>query len=190
MAQPGSRATSAGATIEGVVYDSARGAPIAGATVFVAGADRRVRTNARGGFRIGRLPEGIDEVGFFHPYTDAMALIIQPREVQLKRGSSTSITLFIPPRMGCPAPAAGSRTGAIVGYVYDAMDGKPIAGARVTSDWRQTAVEADDRGRFVICNVPVGTRVRLRARSRGNRGPAITVPVESPGVVQRDLLVK
>lgn len=191
IAQPGSSVASAGATVEGVVYDSARGAPIAGATVFITGADRRVTTDARGRFRIGRLPEGVDKVGFFHPYTDALALIIQPREVQLKRGSTTSITLFIPRRMGCPAPAAReSRAGAIVGYVYDAMDGKPIAGARVTADWREVAVEADDRGRFIICDVPVGTSVRLRARSPDDRGPAFRVSVDHPGVVRRDLLVK
>lgn len=190
IARPGSRVASAGATIEGVVYDSAHGAPIAGATVFVTGADRRARTNARGRFRIVGLPEGIDEVGFFHPYTDALALIVELREVQLKRGSTTSITLFIPRTMGCPDPPGESRTGTIVGYAYDAMNGKPLSRARISADWKDVAVEADDRGRFVICNVPVGTSVRLQAHFRNNRGPAFRILVDHPAVMRQDLLWK
>src|SRR5690606_34599315 len=57
-----------GATVSGVVYDSARGRPLADATVFVDPGGRAVRTDGAGRFRLTNLPAGRLGVGFLHPY--------------------------------------------------------------------------------------------------------------------------
>jgi hypothetical protein len=199
------------AAVEGVVYDSTRARPLSGATVFLTTARHTTRTDADGRFRMTRLPTGTHEIAFIHPYADSLGLRVQPRPIVLTSGEYTRTELFIPRGTGCPAPAidnestirADAGMGAVAGVVYDATEGRPVAGVRVVAEWRSLStngrgfrgdprsrsVRTDDEGRFVLCALPVGSEIQLVASGKGFR-ETVKIRIEAPGLIREDFLVR
>ena len=53
-------------------------------------------------------------------------------------------------------PLTGQETGTVTGTVFDSTAMVPLGGARVAVIGTSILVEADDRGRFTLDDVPVG----------------------------------
>jgi TonB-linked SusC/RagA family outer membrane protein len=73
-------------------------------------------------------------------------------------------------------PVAAQETGTIQGTVTDAQGGSPVVGARVTVDGTSIGAATGADGRFVLRNVPAGTRT-LRAAMLGYASAQRTVAV-------------
>ncbi|MEJ2678091.1 MAG: carboxypeptidase-like regulatory domain-containing protein [Gemmatimonadota bacterium] len=203
VAQPGLLQNAFGdATVEGVVYDSARGAPLAGATVFLTRTRRSATTNADGHYRLARVPGGPNAIAFFHPYADSLGLPVRPRPVVLRAGQRTEADLFIPRASGCPVSAVDTTHAAIRGFVHDAARNAPISHALVIAQWltpnttrrglagtsRKQTTRTDADGRFLLCGFPLEADVTLTAR-HGRAETTVEIHVDAPGIVHQDLQV-
>lgn len=185
------------ASLTGVVYDSTRAAPLAGAEVFLSGTGHRTVADAAGRFRLDGLPEGTYSASFLHPRLDSLGVYATPRAVRLTAGGVAEVRLFLPSFAtllagACVADEAAEAdepTGAVIGTVRDAATGRPLRGARVvlrwprstqlrqsttsivTVEWEGVAIETDARGGFRACGVPAGGRIAARAVAGERRGP-------------------
>jgi hypothetical protein len=179
------------ARIEGVVFDSTRGRPLARATVFVSGAGQRTSTGPDGRFALAGVAAGTHTIGFLHPYADSLGLPVTLRRSEVAPGARIRTDFAVPERAGCPTVADNGSTGTLTGFAYDSRTGDPIHGARIEAAWRgrTTTVESDREGRYLICAVPLDLEIRLHARGRG-RGPAVPATLQRPGIHRQDLIVR
>lgn len=180
------------AALNGMVWDSVRARPLAGATVFLADLGRAVRTDALGRYRMSDLPAGPHELGFFHPFTDSLRLETITRPVYLAAGQHNTADLAVPLDAGCrPSPG----TGTIVGFVESAADGTPISGVVAMGKWRESRNSADSdpiehttwtdaQGRYLFCGVPIGETVKLEATV----GRSVELSLDSPGIFSQSLV--
>jgi len=182
------------AGVEGIVWDSTRSAPVAGARVYLSGTSHGTRTDSSGWFRLDDLAEGRYAVAFHHPRLDTLGLFVPAREVELERGRLTEIRLAVPSRETAARAVCRSRregeeepatAGAVVaGTVIDALTGAPVPGATVTVRREATSGappaeaegggaygdETDQGGRFHLCGLPPGD-LRVTATFLGRSGP-------------------
>ena len=77
-------------------------------------------------------------------------------------------------------PVAAQDTGTIQGTVTDAQGGSPVVGARVNVDGTAIGAATGSDGRFVLRNVPAGTRT-VRAAMLGYASAQRTVAVTAGG---------
>jgi hypothetical protein len=192
------------AVIAGIVHDSTRQRPLAGATVFLHGTTHRAVTDRQGRFRMRGLPHGDYQIGFFHAYTDSLALAITTQPVSTDR----DVVLHVPTASGCaPDPGADPEipTSHVIGFVLDGR-GEPVAGAAVTAafgppprwTWRdavagiprgrrdQITRRSDADGRYLICHLPAAWPIQLQAE----RGRSVQVTTSQDGIVRQDLVVR
>ncbi len=87
-----------GAVLAGMVYDSAAGAPLVDAEVYLDGTSYITRTDAEGRFRITDLPAKSYSVAFRHPRLSAYHWSPLPEPVTLSSGLVTEIALAVPAR--------------------------------------------------------------------------------------------
>jgi hypothetical protein len=92
--------------------------------------------------------------------------------------ATLALVLCLGPAAGCgredtggglrerPRPAAG--TALIFGTTLDAGTGEPLVGVEVTGPGGARGI-SDERGKFVLSDIPEGTSGRLLARSRDGR---------------------
>jgi hypothetical protein len=191
------------ATVEGIVFDSTRKRPLAGATVFLKKSRKRTRTDPDGHFTISGLPEGSDEIGFLHPYSDAVRLPVSLQPVLIRADQPSWVDLFVPAGPGCPVPAEGPEGSVVSGVVYSAEDGRPVSGARVSVEWRTRnsagrgapaqdwvrSARTTDDGTFLFCNLPAGLGLRIQARHED--GSAETeLMIQRPGLIRQHLVIR
>src|SRR4051812_12085996 len=79
--------------VQGIVYDSIGGAPLAGAVVQIALAEDRTHVqsataDSAGRFRVNDLRAGAYFIGFFHPMLDSLGLDTPVRRVSVSSGQS------------------------------------------------------------------------------------------------------
>src|SRR5436305_5472274 len=185
------------ALLRGVVYDSLiSAAPLEGAEVWIEGTNRTARTDALGRFEL-PLAAGRYRLTFTHPVLDSTGLAAPPVVVDVIAGRATAVSL------ATPGPATVHRTlcrhdpwqktGAILGLVRDAADGKPLPDVAVTAHWTiyvlgagpvrpepgTTAARSDGSGRVLLCNVP--TDVAVLVQGRAGEGPVGMVLVDLAG---------
>ena len=173
----------AGATVTGMVWDSVRGGPLAGALVYLSGTTHRAWTDTGGRFFLPEIPEGRYRAGFGHPWLDSIGVFPTGSEVILTPGDTMDLTLAIPSLSSvlgalCPEDGPDSLTSAVVGTVHRNSMGDPAPYAEVVLEWAPETVEegqdtignvqtlqmtADVRGRFKRCGLPAGTTVAARA---------------------------
>ena len=184
--------------LRGVVYDSLISAgPFEGAEVWVEGTNRTARTDGAGRFELTALAAGRYRLTFTHPVLDSTGLAAPPVVVDVIAGRATAVSL------ATPGPATVHRTlcrhdpwqktGAILGLVRDAADGKPLPDVAVTAHWTiyvlgagpvrpepgTTAARSDASGRVLLCNVP--TDVTVLVQGRAGAGPLGMVLVDLAG---------
>ncbi len=161
------------AVLAGVVFDSVRGMPLAGARVFLRGTDREGRSDAEGRFRIPDLPAGVFTVDVGHADLDSLGLEVPLREVTVEEGGISWLELAVP-RF---SPSASPHDQGVRGWVA-VPAGQPASGIFVTllrdDGSRAAAGLSDTRGWFRIpASLPGPFRIRLEAPGRG--------PLESAG---------
>ncbi len=95
------------AALEGMVVDSARRAPLAGARVFVSGTEYTAVTDAGGRFRIDGMPEGSYTVSFAHPRLDSLGVSPPAQAVSVSDGVDAQVALALVAPAGRPAAGRG-----------------------------------------------------------------------------------
>lgn len=201
------------AVIRGIVFDSIAGRPLSGASVEVAAvgsprAPRTTTTDSAGQYRVSELPAGQYTVGFYHNALTTLGLDAVTRSIDLAADADARVDLAIPSSAMVRALRCGrseeQAPGMLVGFVRDAENHAPIAGTKVTVQWRAFAldsanyrvveehamatVEAD--GTILVCNLPVEVPLGLLVTAPGHRevaGPVVTVP--AMGIGRLDVLL-
>ena len=200
----GTQRVSRGA-ITGTVFDSLRGAPLAGARVFLSGTSLAAVTSADGHYAIDSVPPGRYLVSVLAPRVDSLLLEPPAREVLLSAAVTTQIELALPTVRTLSAQLCGqpmADTASIVeGFVRDTGETK-ASGASVRAEWttvtRQgtaalrtepTALETtvSSRGRYALCGIPAGLRYTIRARRDRNAATATQSPMTRGEVRRVDL---
>jgi hypothetical protein len=188
------RRAAGGGVVEGVVFDSTRAAPLAGALVFVSGTSHSDTTDAAGRYRI-ELPQGRYELSFSHPDLRRAGVMPGGRAVEVRQGGELAVELGVPRTARrdaalerCPAVAAGANRGVLAGRVVDGVTRGGIARARVGVSWGgdpaataaadrpgQQAVAAAADGSFLICGLPADRPLEVAASALGRRGEALVL---------------
>jgi hypothetical protein len=176
------------ASISGVVFDSIRGAPLAGARVSLAGTADSTRTDAQGRFTLGHLTDGVYALAFDHPRLDslhfvpdaALVTVVPPQEIRRDLAIPSVASILAAP---CQA-AEGSAVGAAVGRITDRAAGEPLAGVPLIATWEvpgsaepgRAAAVSDEGGGYRFCELPAGARVRIVARLEADSAVAQAEP--------------
>jgi hypothetical protein len=83
--------------LAGVVWDSTRHAPLAGARVYLSGTQYSAVTDTDGRFYLDELPGGVFTLSFTHPRLDTLGVIPRGMEVEITPGEVTEVRLGVPP---------------------------------------------------------------------------------------------
>lgn len=204
------RAAEAGfGRIGGLVWDSTRARPLAGAEVSVADGDRSTISDPVGRFALDSVPAGPQEVSFRHPRLDSLPVLPRVAEVTVTRGATVEVTLAVPSMATILAALCGAEdrapgSGAVIGTVRSAGTREPVAGATVALEWtdyrvaggrdlladvQSRRVTTDDQGRYAVCGVPQGVLVAAYS-AVGDESSAVRraeVPREDVLVLDLDL---
>jgi hypothetical protein len=179
--------------VMGVVWDSTRNAPLAGARVYLSGTQAEAVAEGDGRYRLAAPAEGTYTLAFSHPDMGPLAAAARPREVTLRAGAVDTANLAIPgwatlaPAL-CPDstlhPHRGIVLGRVRGYapgdtslVSAVSDRKVISSAGIYAGTQFVATRPDADGFYVLCGVPENRPLQLGMRRRGidEGGTEITV---------------
>ena len=164
------------ASITGVVFDSTRNRPLAGALVSLAGTADSARTDAEGRFTLPRLAEGAYALGFAHSRLDTLHFVPDPALVTVVPPQELRRDLAIPSETSILASscraAMGSAVGTAVGRITDRAGNEPLPGVPLLATWPvagsdeggRAATVTDDGGGYRFCELPEGASVRIVAR--------------------------
>jgi carboxypeptidase family protein len=133
------------ATLEGVVYDSTRRAPLAGARVFLSGTPHEAVTDSAGRFVLAELREGTYTLSFAAPRLDTLGYVPLPQQVTLAARAVERRELGVPAGAGAVAMSGSievtdTTTGAgILAAMRSRRAAVPVRGVRgVSAPHRQT----------------------------------------------------
>jgi len=209
MARGGGRARESG-RIEGIVWDSTRGAPLASATVTTADGVASGVTDVAGRFVLEDVPYGVTELAFRHPRMDSLPTSPPPVIVHVMAGGAPEVALAVPSLAAMLDATCGDLerpegSAVVLGRVAHADTGDPLPGAVVTLEWKDYQVVAasevkadvrglrvgtDPHGRYRACGIPPGVELTVRASSGDVDGPVRRMPVPRDGMVVLDLRVR
>ena len=177
-------------TISGVVWDSLRRAPLAGARVRALAAGPETTADSAGHYALQLSRGGAVTLQVTHP---RLALYHVPTNYDVEAVDPTGNRLDVGIRSGtalrtllCPADAdASPRSATIVGTVSGDRDGRTVGFAALRASWRvqqrgagmgsmtmesreqSVTAAADSGGRFVFCGLPPDSYVTLQADAPG-----------------------
>lgn len=167
-------------SIEGAVVVAGWEEPVPGAEVRLMDAERGMlattTTDEDGGFAFRGL-----EPGYYHlqgRQGETVSEILGA--IELRAGHSrTGIRVTMPSVLFERAQACFTRagrdrrSGVLAGFAYDPDTDMPLPGSRVVVHWRedgephQTEARSDAGGRYVFCDVPVETELRVTVQALG-----------------------
>jgi hypothetical protein len=185
------------ATIAGVVFDSTRGAPLAGARVFLSGTSHVTRTDSTGHFTLDGLAPGTYSLSFLHARLDSLEWVAPgmdvsaepgaPREVALgipasAKGVAVAVATAPPPRRLLPPGGRGTIVAApgapaVFGVLTD-QEERPIPEATVSIVGTSLTTRTRADGSFRLPAPPPGEH-RLAARHLAYRPLAVILAVEA-----------
>ena len=190
------------AAISGVVFDSLRGTPMAGARVFLSGTALAAVTGVDGTYEIDSIPPGRYVVSVLAPVLDSLLLEPPALEVVLSAADAKQIALAVPTARTLSAQLCGESmadsASIVLGFVRDTGDVR-AAGANVQAEWTMIAqhgsaglhaaptrleVTTSSRSRYALCGIPAGVRYTIRSR-RGRNDVAVTQTPMMRGEVRR-----
>ena len=201
--------------IEGLITDSVKVAPLAGALVSAThvGAGREstfvATTDAQGRFRFDGLAVGEYALRFASPMLDSLQYGGPSTQARVTAGGVTRAALAVPSGatirgMACPGVDFPAGSGALLGLLTDAESGKPLEGASVAVAWsdlainpqkkalyedkRTARVKVDASGQYRLCGLPTDDPLLVQVQRNGRAGAVLhmTIP-EGPGVLVRDI---
>lgn len=199
--------------IGGSVYDSVAQAPLRGAEVRLVSAERPADvpaaavTDSLGRFTLGAFPAGRYVASFWHPRLDS--LLIEPPSylVTVRDAKPVALALAMPSaatlRVGyCGARPPADSLGVLLGYLRASADRAPIDGGTVTARWLEISfgrgargverqvverhAQSTASGWFVLCDVPTGAGVTLRASRGADTTGTILLDLPTAGVARHD----
>jgi hypothetical protein len=202
---PSATATS----ISGIVYDSLAGKPLAGALVQLVAHDSPAKvlsatSGTDGGFEIADVPPGSYIIGFFHPVLDSLGIGVSPRPLEIADAAPVNVSLGIPSAVTlrnllCPPSAPADSSGLLIGFVRDADEGVPLAGASVVVMWRELVVDkgihtgrreipvkTNSEGWYALCGLPTDGPITARAELGDDASGYIEISVPPHGLLHRD----
>lgn len=199
---PGSRRPTL-ATVHGIVMDSTRRVPVAGARVFLSGTSFAGVTGPDGSYTIDNIAPGKYSMSVLAPRLDSLLLDPPVHEHTLNAGQEAQVNFAVPSvralaQQLCPGVPATDSSAVLIGVVRD-TSGSSANGASVRAEWneftrsgserlarRSMSIETNARaaGRFAICGLPTDRPVTIRARREGNSAVSPVLHV-NPGEVQR-----
>ncbi len=171
-APPANPPAAATATAIGVVFDSVRLRPLAGAVVRVDTSELTATADNEGRFRIEGIAPGTHYLRVEHPMLDTLGIALRSPAETYAAGQANSGELATPSseriiELLCSAAWRARGPAALMGRVREADTGNPAAGAKVSLVWyevevvttvrrtprvREGTVSAD--GTYRICGLP------------------------------------
>ena len=200
-------------TVNGLAFDSLRGVPLANAFITIGERSRSTTSDAKGRFSFDTLPPGTYTFAMQHAVFDSLGLSGATARAVVSDGKSL-VTLAVPSfatmwRAVCgivPVPLRDS--GVVYGTVRDARKGEPMPEATVELSWMdlvnrgdnkgtsnvtqrrwRSEAQADARGDYAVCGVPIETQQRLRASYLKNSTGVLDLQSSGDRVRRRDLFV-
>lgn len=174
-------ATPATATAIGIVFDSLRGRPLAGALVRVDSSELTATTDQEGRFKIEGIAPGGRRLHVEHPLLDTLGAALTSPMYAFRAGGTIGAELVIPGeetfiQFVCTAAWRNRGPAVLMGRVREADTGVPATGAKVSLVWyevevtnavrraprvRETQVGPD--GTYKICGLPaqLGGKVQV-----------------------------
>jgi hypothetical protein len=188
------------ASVTGIVFDSTRSKPLAGARVSLAGTDRAAVSDSAGRYTLEGVPEGVYSLLFSHPRLDSIQYTPDPVRVVAIPPQRAPRDLAIPPfgtvlTASCPrTPAEGN--GLLGGIVTSRTTGAPLAGIPVRAAWRageagdtvRSVAVSDFAGMYRFCNLPARVGLRVAAVLPGADTTEVRLEAGRPSVL--DLAVE
>ena len=188
------------ATVTGIVFDSTRSKPLAGARVSLAGTDRAAVSDSAGRYSLEGVPEGVYSLLFSHPRLDSIQYTPDPVRVVAIPPQRSPHDLAIPPfgvvlTASCPRTRA-EGSGLLGGIVTSRTTGAPMAGIPVRASWgageagdtvRSVAV-SDFAGMYRFCNLPARVGLKVAAVLPGADTSEVRLEAGRPSVL--DLAVE
>ncbi len=199
-------------TVTGLAYDSLRGVPLANAFITIGERSRSTTSDAKGRFVFDTLPPGTYTFAMQHAVFDSLGLSGATARAVVTDGKAL-VTLAVPSfatfwRAVCgkvPVPARDS--GLVYGTVRDARKAQPMPEATVIVSWLdlvnlgtkeasnftqrrwKSEAQADARGDYAVCGVPIETQLGLRANYLTNATGQLDLPGSPDRVRRRDVVV-
>lgn len=139
--------TVAPVSISGLAFDSLRNAPLAGATINLAGAgvSRSATSDPRGRFAFDSIVAGTYTLVMYHASLDSIGLAgiskaviakVAPESVQISTPSFATMW-----RAACGSAAAPGDSGFVFGAVREVEHDTPVSNAAISLSWLQLAVD-------------------------------------------------
>jgi hypothetical protein len=165
-------AAAATASAIGVVFDSVRLKPLAGAVIRLDTSAAVVRSDADGRFRFDNIPPGRHQLRVEHPMLDTLGISLRSPVDEYVAGSAHVAELATPAPetlIGIVCSAAWRARGpaALMGRVREADTGTPATGAKVSLVWYELDVSSGLRrtprvreatvgvdGTYRLCGLP------------------------------------
>lgn len=217
-ARAGAQQPSTG-TLRGVVIDSVRSVPLAGAIVTavrIGPAEvveaSSARTDSADAFAFRTLTPGTYLVRVVQSRVDSVGIKELESKATIHPNQTTTILIGTPSgatlrQKLCPSErSTGPNPSFVLGTVRSAATGAPVAGARVIAEWndrsfdihaahvvdhfRTAAVETDRLGNFWICGLPVAQTLSLQAQVDSTHySGSIRTEIAPPGLYVRDFAI-
>ncbi|MFN8666929.1 MAG: carboxypeptidase regulatory-like domain-containing protein [Gemmatimonadaceae bacterium] len=201
------------ARVSGVVFDSLSSRPLAGAVVQLVTAResrqaRSTESGANGAFVFDSVEAGTYLLGFYHPLLDSLGVQGPLSQLEVRASGDLRAPLAVPSaptlrRVFCGARAVVDSVGLYLGTVRGASDGFARTQASVQVRWSEITIgatgiersvqalerEPNSEGVAVVCGVPMGAMVMVRAGSGTDSSGFAELEVPASGLVRRDLFV-
>ena len=204
-------ASSRGATVSGVVYDSVGKGPLAAALVQLVVQDaphlpRSAKTDVAGRFRIEDVPAGTWHIGFYHVALDSLGLASPVLKLEIRDSTAVRAMLAVPAPRTIVRATCGAKAdsgGLWIGETRAAGSGHMVPNAKVLAQWTtlivqgnsvvrhapSVSMESSTEGRFGVCGIPPGEMIFARSWQSEDSTGVITMTLPDDGLLKRDLFL-
>ena len=167
----------------GVVFDSVRLKPLAGAIVRLDSSNLTTRADENGRYRLDSIPPGPHHLRVEHPMLDTLGVVLMSPVENFRAGAPIVALMSTPSAetligMVCSPAWRARGPAAFMGRVREADTGTPAAGAKVSLVWYEIDVNAGLRrsarvreatvgvdGTYRICGLPAQLEGRVQVIS-------------------------